>query len=272
MGEYAKSREEYYKYIELDPDGLWSDWAQQHIKVIEDQPDVDGLGERLVELANFEKPYYEILCTGDISLDRSGRQEDTSYSPLAIISTELAKSSITIGNLVSPITDAGTAERRKLKGDPDYSFILTEAGYDIVAIANDHIMDFGDDGLSDTLTHLSNAEIKTTGAGPNLGIATTPAVFDLDEYNVQVLSFTDIGTEAMKATGTSSGAAPATPAVMKSAIAASAANADLVVVYIYWGLEKAPYPTKEQKELARSLIDAGADITAALLHIVWVSF
>ena len=260
LGEYAKSREEYYKYLELDPDGPWSDWAQQHIKVIEDQPDVDKLGERLVELMNVEKPYYEILCTGDISIDRTGGQEDTSYSPLAIVAPELAKSTVTLGNLVSPITTEGARSEGKLKGDPDYSFILTEAGYDIVAVANDHIMDFGQDGLSDTLKNLDDAEIRTTGAGNNLGAAITPAVFELDEYTVHVLSFTDIGLDLAKASGTSPGAAPAEPGTMKNAIASSSAAADLVVVYIYWGLEKAPYPTKEQKELARSLIDTGADI------------
>ncbi|MCP4230778.1 MAG: tetratricopeptide repeat protein [bacterium] len=254
LGEYAKSREEYYEYLNLDADGPWSDWVQQHIKVIEDQPDVDGLGERLVELMNVEKPYYEILCTGDISLDRTSGQSDSSYSPLAIVAPELAKSTVTVGNLVSPITEKGTSGDGKLKGDPDYSFILTEAGYDVVAIANDHIMDFGNDGLADTLRNLGDAEIKTAGAGPDIASALKPAVIELEDYTIHILSFNAVGPS-----GSGAGVAPADLTTMRRALAASS-SADIVVVYLYWGLEKAPYPTKEQKEQAHLLIDAGADI------------
>ncbi len=52
----------------------------------------------------------------------------------------------------------------------------TEAGYDVMVLANDHIMDYSDGGLEDTIRLLGDSEIKTTGAGNNIAESLQPAV------------------------------------------------------------------------------------------------
>jgi len=53
---------------------------------------------------------------------------------------------------------------------------LTAAGIDVCALANNHVLDWGYDGLAETLRILEKAGIKTAGAGSDLTTASAPAV------------------------------------------------------------------------------------------------
>jgi poly-gamma-glutamate synthesis protein (capsule biosynthesis protein) len=77
-----------------------------------------------------------------------------------------------IANLESPITASDQRSRRDwkffhFKADPNAVRILTAGNVRIVNLANNHILDYGDRGLLDTLQALDRAGIGHTGAGPS---------------------------------------------------------------------------------------------------------
>ena len=89
---------------------------------------------------------------------------------------------IVFGNLEGPLTDRGTAEQDKtytFRSPPDkVSRALVGAGFNVVSLANNHTLDYGADGLAQTLETLDAAGIAYAGAGPDLKAARRPAILE----------------------------------------------------------------------------------------------
>jgi poly-gamma-glutamate synthesis protein (capsule biosynthesis protein) len=135
-------------------------------------------------------------------------------------------------------------------------------GVDVANLANNHSGDFGPDALLDSITQVQAAGIAPVGVGADADAAGTPAFFDLNGWRVAVLGFGGVVPTPDWVAG------PDHPgmrdgddtASMVAAVRAAAAQSDLVVVAIHWGVELDTTPRAEDVERARAMVAAGADV------------
>ncbi|HEX7472472.1 MAG TPA: CapA family protein [Candidatus Limnocylindrales bacterium] len=153
--------------------------------------------------------------------------------------------------------------------DPRLISGLSDAGIDIVSIANNHIGDAGKAGILQTIANLDKNGIKHAGAGKNAAAAHKPAVIKVGGIRVAILAYDTIARYYTAGVSTP-GSARLTAAGVKTDVAAArAAGANLVIVYPHWGTEYDPTPFPAQQALAHAVIDAGADMIIGN-HAHWV--
>jgi len=154
------------------------------------------------------------------------------------------------------------------RAEPDFAVpALEAANVSVAALANNHVLDFGESGLQRTLAHLDNAGIAHTGAGPNRGTALEPAVFD-PSLTIAVISLTD--RWAAYAAGEHSPGTAHTPldrsagstrAIVQNTLErVETADPDLVVASLHWGSNWETSPSPTQQAFARWLVEQGVDV------------
>jgi poly-gamma-glutamate capsule biosynthesis protein CapA/YwtB (metallophosphatase superfamily) len=183
----------------------------------------------------------------------------------------LKSADLAVANFENPAPDAFRYHTRgtTFSADPRLIAGLAKAGIDVVSIGNNHIRDAGAQGIIDTIKNLKKYKIKSTGAGANLKAARTPAVVSVNGVKVAILGYDTIA-KGYAAGPSTAGSAQLSKAVVKADIKkARAAGADVVIVYPHWGTEYSPKPFAAQQALARSVIDAGADMVIGN-HAHWV--
>ena len=154
--------------------------------------------------------------------------------------------------------------------DPRFIAGLADAGIDYVSLANNHIRDAGGAGLLQTIKNVKKYGIAVSGAGKDLAAARKPAILDAGGIKVAILGYDAIAS-SYHATATKIGSAPLSAKNVKADVAASrAAGADLVIVYPHWGTEYDDTPFPQQKQLARMIIDNGADMVIGN-HAHWAA-
>jgi len=154
---------------------------------------------------------------------------------------------------------------------PSNTPCLTAAGIDCCVLANNHVIDWGYDGLDETLRTLQAAGIQTAGAGNNLGQAMVPAIIELgDQRRVIVFSMghasSGIG-QAWRA-GRSRPGVWLLPDLSRESLEEVAhqvrtvkRRGDIVIVSIHWGGNWGYTVAREQRRFAHALIDqAGVDL------------
>ncbi len=169
---------------------------------------------------------------------------------------------IAIANFENPAPDrvrwhtSGTV----FSADPKIIDGLVDAGLDYVSLANNHIGDAGDLGILQTIENLEERGLKYSGAGKDLAAARKPAMLEANGVTVAVLGYDAIARDyfADKEEAGSSQLSKirATNDIKK----ARQAGADIVIVFPHWGTEYRAMPFAGQQELAREIIDAGADM------------
>ncbi len=144
--------------------------------------------------------------------------------------------------------------------DPGIIDGLVDAGIDYVSLANNHIGDAGDTGILQTIANLKKRGLAYSGAGKDAAAARKPAVLQANGMEIAVLGYDAIaryyaaGTDAVGSSQLS--LKRATTDIKR----ARAAGADVVIVFPHWGTEYKSRPFAGQQQLARDIIDAGADL------------
>ncbi|MBA4549630.1 CapA family protein [Thermoactinomyces intermedius] len=176
----------------------------------------------------------------------------------------LKKSDYITGNFDQPVTedeDYPKADKRvHISTKPEIAKVLKEEGFTTVNLANNHIKDYGKQGLLDTVRVFQNQKVNTVGAGYNIQDASTVSYQMVRGIKIATLGFSDILPKDFRALSDRSGVAPADPDVFFYDVAKAKKNADLVIVHMHWGEEYDSTFHPRQQDLGRSLIDAGADI------------
>ena len=132
-----------------------------------------------------------------------------------------------------------------------------DAGVDVVALATNHIMDWGVEGLADTLAQFRERGVETVGAGMTRDEAARPVVIERAGLRVGFAAFTP--EQRWTAGPDSPGAAPLRFELVKKALDGMA-DADVRIISLHWGLEMSSYPTPEDRQLARRIAGTGADL------------
>lgn len=152
------------------------------------------------------------------------------------------------------------------KSDPEHVKVLLEAGVDYCSLANNHILDFGREGLLETLEVLEKRGICFAGAGKNLNGAQKPAVLETGDLKIKVFSFTD--NEPSWEAGKNKPGIFFLPIDLSDTkvkkfikrIKQSKAGGNFVIVSGHWGPNMVRVPPKSHRRFVRKLIDSGCDI------------
>lgn len=199
-----------------------------------------------------------------------------SFDPLdtagfALSSCDVLRSAdIAMVNLEGPITDRGNARIKP------YTFRMSRralaelkaGGVDIVNIANNHVSDFGSEGIWDTIKDLDSAGILHVGAGVTDASAYQPAIISRPGWRIAFFGYY-AGDEALIPSAHSAGVAVRSLRNITKAIEAVKHNVDAVVINLHWGDENSTQPDPNQRIFAHALIDAGADIVIGHHPHVW---
>ncbi len=171
---------------------------------------------------------------------------------------------IAMVNLENPLTVSNekTEKLFNFKADPQLVRVLSSGGVDLVTLANNHIYDFNQSGLLETLEVLSGHGIHYTGAGRLHDEAHHPLILRRKGLRLGFFSYygTHKHSNSHPATADSAGTAMRRIALIRRDIEKYRHLTDVIIVNFHWGLEKEHYPQKEQIRLAHQVIDAGADL------------
>ena len=163
-------------------------------------------------------------------------------------------------NLETPLC-LGAKEIKKtgpnFSAHPDCIKSVSDACYDIIGLANNHIMDFGAAGLQQTLEVCTNEGLLTCGAGINLEKAQQPLF--IDKFDLKLAFIAVAENEFSIASSTSPGAAPLDPVNTIYQIDIARKQAEMVFISIHGGNEYFPFPRPGLRKLCRFYIDYGAD-------------
>jgi poly-gamma-glutamate capsule biosynthesis protein CapA/YwtB (metallophosphatase superfamily) len=170
---------------------------------------------------------------------------------------------------------------------PHFASVFTDCGFDVVSVASNHAMDWGEDALLDTIALMESKGIRAVGAGRNLAEARRPVIIEKKNIRVAFLAYCSILNEGYAAGPHKAGVAPlrahtyyesvdyqagVPPRVvtvpyeddlagMVSDIAAAKASADTVIVSLHWGIHFVPRMIADyQLTAAKAAFAAGADL------------
>lgn len=193
-------------------------------------------------------------------------------------------------NLEHALSNKGVLVRGKEfyhRGPPECADGLKEAGLSCVNLANNHVLDYGDESLFETIEALSARGIPHFGAGANLEQARKAFVTERSGLRVGFLGYTTTLPQGFAASATSAGVNPLrvhtayqqrknlselpglAPIIvtwtepgdlerLRLDVKTVAGQADVVIVYVHWGTSMNPQVQGFQTEIGRAAIDAGA--------------
>lgn len=186
----------------------------------------------------------------------------TAFGPIASV---LRSSDFTALNLETAVTSRGTAQPKTyhFRTTPVAFRALREAGVSLVTLANNHVLDYGQVGLADTLAAARAAHFPYVGVGVNADAAWAPYVTTINGTTIAVIGVSQVAELASSwvATGTRPGEANAIDMTRTlAAVRAAKRLAKIVIVFMHWGTEGMSCPDVNQLALAPRLAAAGADI------------
>jgi poly-gamma-glutamate synthesis protein (capsule biosynthesis protein) len=219
-----------------------------------------------------------ITFVGDV---QPGVLERATQGQIDYIKKQFEGSDLVFGNLETPITTysqltAGKSSKA-IKDGKDYAFkanpssakMLNAIGISVVGLANNHMMDYTDRGLLDTIKYLNKAGVAYCGAGENKAEAEAPVIVVSKKSGIKTafIAYSEIAPLMSDATSKTPGIAyinyPSAKEDLdkmgKSIALAKKKGADIIVVTLHWGKEKSTVFESYQKELSKKLFEAGAD-------------
>lgn len=225
-----------------------------------------GVHEAPIHGGYFDSGYRSILFAGDILIANNAlnyiRKNGHEY-PFAKIKNDITEYDYFVANLETPITSRGIEYTNKL-----FRFRLNDQqvqalkclDLSAVTLANNHIMDYGHEGMRDTLAFLEKNGIAYAGAGKDIAAAREPLKIRLGRHECFILAYCERPPESFFAGPNSHGSARFIIDDVKTDIAKYKNNRTIVIVSLHWGQERREAPRRDQIESARAIIGAGADM------------
>ena len=173
---------------------------------------------------------------------------------------------------------------------------FSAAGFDVVSMANNHVMDSGPESMLEVVSRLSEMGVRTVGAGINLAAAREPAIIERNGLKIAYLAYASMFPYGFEARTNFPGLVPMrshnlyiepiennyTPGVppkiravphatdlknMKEDIRKARERADILVTSFHWGDFQRPFHlTDHERKIARIVIDEGADLVLGHHH------
>ena len=231
----------------------------------------------------------EILVVGDTLPESPWKGKQDFEHFLDGVKERLQQADVVFGNLEGPITQATEQTPWKSQKaldegrdylirmtDPQIPVALKAAGFTLVGLANNHVMDYQEQGLLDTIAALDKAELPHVGAGKNhqeaaqawiltkrIAVASSPVADK--ELRIAFLAFSDVVPKYAWADPDKPGIATAKEEErLIDAIREARKQADYVVLMMHWGAHALPETVQHQRFLGRLAIRIGADAVVGM--------
>ena len=233
--------------------------------------DTTGTADTATDGTEAVKAAVRLLFAGDVYLsDHVLEAYDAAGGIDGVLSqgyqAEIQAADYFVTNEEFPFSTRGTPAPDKqftFRVHPEKVKLMQEMGIDLVTLANNHALDYGRDAMLDTIDTLDHAGIRHVGAGKNLAEARKPAIVELNGRTFAFIGATRVYPEADWAAGTDSAgmfSAYDGGAALAEEVKAAKQQADYVIAYVHWGIEREEMPNEVQKSIAHRLVDAGADL------------
>lgn len=210
------------------------------------------------------EPSVSIAFVGDIMLDDTpGKVVKRGRNPFAPLAAFLDTADIRVGNLECVVATTGSAEP-----DKPYTFRahprtlpLLKRHFDALALANNHSGDYGPVAFGEMLDLLDNRGIAYFGGGRDLAAAHRPLIIERKGLRIALLSYNEFFPRSFEADTDKPGIAWSEDEQVRRDIARARSHdrADLVIPVMHWGWENEATASARQRQLARLMIEAGAD-------------
>ena len=188
--------------------------------------------------------------------------EKEQYEPIFNGFQEYIKAhDISVTNLECPIGDSGHPISKvgpHLRAPLNTAKVLSWAGFNLVTLANNHIMDYGAAGLITSMEACENNQIATVGAGENLLSAKKPFYCEKNGVKVAILNVCEHEFSIAKLE--SAGANPIDIIDNYDQILEAKRNATHVLLVIHGGHEYYNLPSPKVQKLYRHYINLGVDV------------
>jgi len=214
-----------------------------------------------------------LLLTGDVMLggeflplkDQMGLRWEYPFEKIKVL---FEGAEIIFGNLECPLFTSKMVRNTDyiLYAPNDSLSALKYLGYNVLSVGNNHIMDYGNEGLQKTIETLHKNEIASFGAGMNSVEAGQGLLIEKKGLKIAFLGYSTFEEPREKpvyspmAGQNGGGCVPYELKRIEKDIERNKNNADVICISLHWGYEYYLYPSPEQIELAHRIIDAGAHI------------
>lgn len=216
--------------------------------------------EQISEQINSIPDKKTVLVFGDVMLDRYVRNYIAASSTAALfehVQNDITNTDVTMFNLEGPITGFASVvskENLQFTFATHTAFDLSKIGIDIVSLANNHTHNFGKEGLRQTREYLSAAGITFFG-DPYNQKSNIVTKYKLDDITISLVGYHQFEN-------------PDITNVLQ-AIQEEKAQGNFIIFFPHWGNEYEKKASDIQKEIARKVVQAGADIViGAHPHVI----
>lgn len=270
---------------------LWTGWTigqgEKEIKTTdteEEKTEEETIEEEIIEEITEEETTEEIVekevtlsFVGDFYISPMMYQNYEKQGVFGIISEKIYE--------IFQTVDIAAADHEYVSGDlsgslkvnyQQYTFltpayqeeILKEFSFDVMTLANNHMMDYGTQGLQSTMELVHAQGIQTIGGGNNLDEALNPYTATIHGKKIGIISATRVVPQTdWYATSSSPGLMTTYETterfqMMKEKITSMKMEEgyDIVLVYVHWGNDSDKTILDSQVALGHGYIDAGADM------------
>ncbi|OYU46511.1 MAG: poly-gamma-glutamate biosynthesis protein [Burkholderiales bacterium PBB4] len=215
------------------------------------------------KVASVTAPTVSLVFAGDIVLDEAvGALIERGGDPFAAFAYVFQAADIRLGNLECVVATTGSA------GDKNFTFRahprtlpVLKRHFDAMALANNHSGDYGREAFAEMLDLMKAAGLHQFGGGHTLAEAHTPLILERKGLRIALLSYNEFMPRSFEADYNAPGSAWSEDEQVVADIRAARRvhKADLVIPVMHWGWEDEPTANARQRQLARTMIDAGAD-------------
>ena len=204
-----------------------------------------------------------MVFVGDVMLaDGPGRLIRSGQDPFRHVAAALKDADITIGNLECVIASTGKPETKPYTfRAPKQSLRLLKKYFSAVSLANNHSGDFGKGAFSEMLNLLEQHQIPYFGGGRHLRAAHQAYIREIRGKRIAILGYYGLFPRSFEALDDAPGIAWLDEDMVQEAIqhTKQALAVDLLIVCPHWGWEYQKLASPRQRQMARLMIDAGAD-------------
>ncbi len=168
-------------------------------------------------------------------------------------------------NFEAPIIENGTAKKKvgpNNNNSKNTIHLLKDAGFNLFTLANNHVFDYGVEGIEDTIGEINNNKINHIGAGITAESIYEPYIYEKEDVRIGIINFAENGFGAALE-GDKYGYAYLFIENRKHLITDLKEKCDYVIVVCHAGAEMWDYPLPEWRKEYKSIIDEGADVIIA---------
>ena len=194
----------------------------------------------------------KLIAVGDISL-----QQRWTGHPFSGVFDILEEKDILFGNLEGVLSNRGRKAEKAvlLHSSPENVKYLVDVNFDILNVANNHVLDFGTYGLVNTLANLRNNRIEVVGASTRK-FQQRHVILDRKGIRIGFLGYASGHFHVPRRACLNK----LSEKHILADIESMRQICDFVVISLHWGTENSVYPSPKQVRLARTLVDHGATL------------